>query len=100
MMASFELGWPWLSQWWVNAGLMLFIALMMVSRVPTMSIKKVRIPPQQVLIVLVGAGVLVAFLTAYFWLTLASIGVIYVLLIPYVAIIAHRQRRREMLEIP
>ena len=82
MLASFSLDWAFLSTWWLNAGLLVFIAAMMVSPVPTLSLKKLRVSRSRVLPVLVGVAALVACLAADFWLTFSVIGVCYVLLIP------------------
>ena len=82
MYASFEWGdWiirsPYLGALWI-AG----IAMLMVSRVPTLSLKKFRIPHRFVMPMLLGIGLLAAFLTTAPWPTLLLMGVLYLASIP------------------
>jgi CDP-diacylglycerol--serine O-phosphatidyltransferase len=82
LVASFEFGavpfrWPVLSLVTTVA-----IALLMVSRVPTFSFKKVRIPHDYVAALLVGVALLAAFLTTEPWATLLVVGLVYLCTIP------------------
>jgi CDP-diacylglycerol--serine O-phosphatidyltransferase len=82
MFASFEWGdWivrsPYLNALWI-AG----IAALMVSTVPTISLKKFSIPQRFVVPTLVGIGLLAAFATTAPWPTLTLIGLIYLGSIP------------------
>ena len=97
MMLWFELGDVWSRSWTLNAAVVLFTALMMVSRVPTFSIKMVtvRVKPEWVLPTLVGAGVLVAALVSVPWRTLLAIGVLYLASLPLSVIAARRLQRRD-----
>jgi len=58
------------------------IALLMVSKVPTVSLKRIRIPHHMVVPTLLGFGVATAFLTTEPWLTLTLVGIVYVGSIP------------------
>ena len=69
---------------------MLVVALLMVSRLPTYSIKRVRIPHRHVMAALLVFGLLAALLVSIPWLTLLGVGVVYVGSMP-VAVIAHRR---------
>ncbi len=58
------------------------IGLLMVSKVPTYSFKKMRIPQRLVLPVLIGCGLLVAALVSAPWITLAVVIMVYLATIP------------------
>jgi CDP-diacylglycerol--serine O-phosphatidyltransferase len=90
LYASFEWGdWivrsPYLSAVWIVG-----IAFLMVSTVPTLSLKKFRIPHRFVMPTLLGVGVMAAFLTTAPWPTLVLIGMLYLGTIP----LTHRSARR------
>ena len=69
------------------------VALLMVSRVPTVSLKRIRIPHDLVVPTLLAVGVLTAFFTTAPWPTLTLIGIIYVGSIPVTVIAYYRLRR-------
>jgi CDP-diacylglycerol---serine O-phosphatidyltransferase len=91
IMATFEFG-PgyFFSHPYFVGAVMLVVALMMVSRLPTYSIKRVRIPHRHVMAALLVFGLLAALLVSIPWLTLLGVGVVYVGSMP-VAVIAHRR---------
>ncbi len=68
---------------------------MMVSRVPTFSIKKIRIAPEQVLPTLLVASVVIVGLVVETWLTLSLIGLLYLLSLPVSVVVgaAHARAR-------
>jgi CDP-diacylglycerol---serine O-phosphatidyltransferase len=93
MYASFEWGdWiarsPYLCAVWV-AG----VAFLMVSRLPTLSLKKFSIPHRYVMPTLLGVGLLAAFATTAPWPTLVVIGTLYIGTIPLTVRAATRHRR-------
>lgn len=93
MYASFEWGdWivrsPYLGAMWI-AG----IALLMVSRLPTVSLKKFRIPHHFVMPTLLGVGLLAAFVSTAPWPTLLLVGLIYLGSIPLTVRAAAKARR-------
>jgi CDP-diacylglycerol---serine O-phosphatidyltransferase len=93
MYASFEWGdWlvrsPYLSAVWI-AG----IASLMVSTLPTLSLKKFTIPHRFVMPTLLGVGLLAAFVTTAPWPTLVLIGALYLGSIPLTMRAAGRSRR-------
>jgi CDP-diacylglycerol--serine O-phosphatidyltransferase len=82
MFISFEWGdWivrsPYFNAVWISA-----VALMMVSTIPTVSLKRIRIPPHFVIPTLLGIGVMTAFFTTAPWPTLTFAGVVYLASIP------------------
>lgn len=93
LFASFEWGdWlirsPYLNAVWI-AG----IAVLMVSRVPTLSLKKFHLPQHYEVPAFLGIGLLVAFLTTAPWPTLLLIGLLYLGTIPLTWRRARRVRR-------
>lgn len=70
------------------------VALLMVSRIPTMSLKSFRVPAKFVLPTLVFVGVAAAFLPIKPWPTLTAIGFIYLASIPISIYTYAAQKRR------
>ena len=95
LIASFVLGDAFARSWALNAVFLTFVAGMMVSRVPTFSIKKIRIPPDRVLPTLLLASVVIVGLVVETWLTLSLIGLAYLLSLPFGIVVARRMRERE-----
>ncbi|MDX6751521.1 phosphatidylcholine/phosphatidylserine synthase [Geminicoccaceae bacterium 1502E] len=100
MMLSFIAGAGWPRSWWINAVMLLFVAMMMVSKVPTFSVKRLRIKPDYVLPTLLLVGLLTAFLVTEPWLALSVLGVCYLASIPFSVIVARRLRRQEEAGVP
>lgn len=67
----------------VVALFLLGVSFMMVSKVPTFSFKRVRIPHKWVLPILLVVGLVAAFLVTEPWLTLSGVGVAYMCSIPF-----------------
>jgi CDP-diacylglycerol---serine O-phosphatidyltransferase len=93
MFASFEWGiWiarsPILNAVWIG-----IVALLMVSTIPTFSLKRIRIPSHYVVPTLLGVGLTAAFLTTAPWATLMVVGAVYVASIPLTVRASRRLRR-------
>ena len=93
MFVSFEWGdWisrsPYLNGVWITG-----VALMMVSTIPTVSLKRIRVPHRFVVPTLLGIGVATAFLTTAPWPTLIVVGALYLGSIPLTIRASLRQRR-------
>jgi CDP-diacylglycerol---serine O-phosphatidyltransferase len=93
MFVSFEWGdWiprsPYLNAVWISA-----VALLMVSTVPTMSLKRIRIPPHLVVPSLLGVGVMAGFFMTAPWPTLTFVGALYIGSIPLTIRAYYRLRR-------
>ena len=93
IMASFEWGdWifrsPYLGGLWITG-----IAALMVSRIPTLSLKKFHLPHDYVVPIFLGIGVLAAFLTTAPWPTLVLVGLLYLSSIPLTVRATSRLRR-------
>lgn len=65
------------------AVVLLGVSFLMVSKIPTYSFKKIRIPHKWVLPILLLVGLLAAFLVTEPWLTLAVVGLLYLASIPW-----------------
>ena len=97
MFISFEWGGGW-ADWiarspYVNAVWISGIALMMISTLPTVSLKRVRIPHRFVIPTLLGIGVMAGFFTTAPWPTLTFVGAVYLGSIPLTIRAAARARR-------
>jgi CDP-diacylglycerol--serine O-phosphatidyltransferase len=93
LFVSFEWG-DWIARSpYVNAVWLAGIALLMISRVPTVSLKPIRIPHEWVLPTLLGVGVMAGLFTTAPWPTLTFVGAVYVGSIPFTVRAYYRLRR-------
>jgi CDP-diacylglycerol--serine O-phosphatidyltransferase len=93
MFVSFEWGdWiarsPYLNGLWISG-----VALMMVSTVPTVSLKRIRIPHHLVVPTLLVIVLMTAFLTTAPWPTLIFVGLLYLASVPMTVRAASQARR-------
>ena len=79
----------------VNGLVMACVALLMISHVPTFSMKRFTVPINYVLPVLLVIGLMFAALVAAPWPTLTAVGLTYLFSIPVTVFNAYRQRRRD-----
>jgi CDP-diacylglycerol--serine O-phosphatidyltransferase len=82
MVLEFQTGSAFFKSPLVVSVFLLGVSFLMVSRIPTFSFKKVRIPHPWVLPMLLVVGVLAAFLVTEPWLTLSAAGLAYLASIP------------------
>ena len=93
MFVSFEWG-DWLFRSpYLNAVTVSGVALLMVSTVPTVSLKRIRIPNHLVMPTMLGVGVLTAFFTTAPWPTLTVVGFLYLGSIPLTVRAYYRRKR-------
>lgn len=83
LVATLEVGPGWFDSPWLVAPWSVFVAALMISAVPTFSLKGLRIPQHFVVFLLLGVGVLAAALVSAPWATLAVISLLYVLSLPF-----------------
>jgi CDP-diacylglycerol--serine O-phosphatidyltransferase len=83
MFAAFEFGDTFFRTPVLNTFVILAVAGLMVSRVPTFALKRFHVRSEWVLPTLLGVGALAAFLTTEPWATLLVVGVIYVGSFPF-----------------
>lgn len=77
----------------------ILVALLMVSRLPAFSLKRLRVPRRFVGPLLLGVGLLVVFAVKDTWLTAAGVAVAYLLTFP-VSVIYYRRLRNAPVERP
>lgn len=71
---------------------MAVICLMTVSRIPTFSLKSLKIHKEHVIFVLLGIAVLASLLITDLWMTMSFVGMAYIISIPTIAILAYRKK--------
>jgi CDP-diacylglycerol--serine O-phosphatidyltransferase len=104
MFISFEWGGGW-ADWiarspYLNAVWISSVALMMISTIPTVSLKRIRIPHRFVIPTLLGIGVMAGFFTTAPWPTLTFVGAVYLGSIPLTIRAAARARRAAVARQP
>jgi CDP-diacylglycerol--serine O-phosphatidyltransferase len=83
LMLSFELGETFFSSPLVTGLVLIAVAFMMVSRIPTFSLKGLRIPQPYVLVGFIALALLAGFLVTAPWVTLPMIEIVYAASIPF-----------------
>ena len=79
-------------------GMLIFVGILMASRIPTVSLKALRISKAARLPTLVGCLLLIACFATNIWLTLGVIGALYILTIPLVVLMFLRGKARYLRE--
>jgi CDP-diacylglycerol--serine O-phosphatidyltransferase len=99
MIASFAFGFDWVALPYVVGPVMVGVAALMVSRIPTFSFKRLRVPPRSVLPTMLGVGTLIVLVISIPWLTFLGIAGAYLISIP-VSLFSYRRlaRRRPVPE--
>lgn len=87
-------GSAWFQTWYVVMPWVLFIALLMISSVPTYSWSSVRIRRSWRLFALAGIALLGAALLTAPWYTLLAVAILYLLMIPFSLLSYARVKRR------
>ena len=76
----------------------MLIAVLLVSKIPTLSLKKISISPKATGFILLGIGILFISLMFFTFETLLVIGLIYIVSIPLSFFIFKNQSKKESLE--
>jgi len=95
MIAWFAFGHAIWQHWFLNAATLTLVAILMVSRVPTLSVKRLRLRPDQIVPTLAVAGLATALLVTEPWLTLSILALLYLASLPVSILVAARMRRDE-----
>lgn len=82
MIASLASGPGWFDAPWLSGLAAVIVAGLMVSRLPTYSFKRIKVPQHYVLPTLLGVGALAAFLASSPWLTMLGIAALYLATLP------------------
>jgi CDP-diacylglycerol--serine O-phosphatidyltransferase len=90
VMVWLQMGWDAARLPLVNAAVLLGIAFLMISHVPTFSIKRFTVPHRYVLPVLLLVGLCFASFVSAPWATLIVIGAIYLTSLPF-GVVMHRR---------
>ncbi|HXS48790.1 MAG TPA: phosphatidylcholine/phosphatidylserine synthase [Sphingomicrobium sp.] len=90
----------WFQAWYVVMPWVLFVALLMISSIPTYSWSSIRIRSSWRLLALAGIAVLGAALLTAPWHTLLVVSVIYLLMIPFALASYARVKRRRASAAP
>ncbi len=85
---------------YLNAGWMMLIAFLMASRIPTFSIKRVRIARRFIMPLLLFVGVFAAIFFSYPWQLLSVIAVVYLASIPFAILSYRRLKEQEQAGVP
>lgn len=94
MVLSFEFDSAFFSSQILVGAVMLLVAFLMVSRVPTFSMKRFRVPARWVVPLMVVVGLAAAMLVTEPWATLGLVGVVYLGSIPFAAASFRRLKAR------
>jgi CDP-diacylglycerol--serine O-phosphatidyltransferase len=78
LICQFEFGWDGFRSPWFSALVLAAVGTLMVSRVPTFSLKRIHVPREWALAVLLAIGAIAALASTEPWATLLVIGLIYV----------------------
>lgn len=100
LIASFELEQDYLRTPLLVGLWLVLIAALTVSRIPTFSLKKVRVPQVMVLPVLLAVGVATTALVTEPWLTLVVVALVYLASIPFSIRATMRLRRAMVRTVP
>jgi CDP-diacylglycerol---serine O-phosphatidyltransferase len=95
LMVSFETEAAWPSHALVVGTVLVLVGGLMVSRLPTFSFKKGRVPRHLVLPALLGAALVMGVIASSPWIGLSLLGLVYVSLIPFSWMSYQRQARQD-----
>jgi len=82
MIVEFQMGYGVLDRPVVTGPWLFLVAILMISRIPTWSLKAIKIPREYVMAVFVALAVMTALLASYPWVVLGIIGLLYLGSIP------------------
>ncbi len=95
LMVSFEIEAAWPRHALVVGTVLVVVGGLMVSRIPTFSFKKGRVPRHLVLPALLGAALVMGVIASSPWIGLSLLGLVYVSLIPYSWFTYRRQLQQD-----
>ena len=95
LMVSFEIEAAWPRHALVVGTVLVVVGGLMVSRIPTFSFKKGRVPRHLVLPALLGAALVMGVIASSPWIGLSLLGLVYVSLIPYSWLTYRRQLQQD-----
>ena len=93
LFLSFEYGDTIFRQPLLSAVWMALVAALMVSRIPTLSVKRFRVPHRFAVPIMLAVALVAAFMTTAPWPTLTAVGLAYLASIPFTVRSYNRLRR-------
>ena len=84
---------------WLNGLVLLCVSGLMVSHIPTLALKRAKVPARYFGFVLLGVGTFFVFLISTPWITMAVTGLAYVSSIPYSVLLYRRYERQNPLPV-
>jgi len=93
LMLYVEFEWKFLHSPWLAGPWTLIVAVLMISRLPTYSFKRIRVPHRMVSVAMAGIAALAAAMITEPWVTLAGIVIVYAGTIPFAARSFERMER-------
>lgn len=91
MILSFEFNFLFLKDPRICSAYMAVLCVLTVSRIPTFSLKSLKIHKEHVIFLLLGIAILASLIITHLWMTMAIIGMIYIISIPTIAILANKK---------
>jgi CDP-diacylglycerol--serine O-phosphatidyltransferase len=95
LVVSFEVGAAWPRHPLVVGTGLVLVGGLMVSRLPTFSFKKSRIPPNLFLPALLGGALMIGVIASSPWIGMSLLGLIYLCLVPFSVLSYRRQEARD-----
>ena len=92
MILSFEYNFELLRDPKICSAYMAVLCVLTVSRIPTFSLKSLKIHKEHVMFVLLGIGILASLLITDLWMTMSIVGMLYLVSIPTIALFALRKK--------
>lgn len=92
MILSFEYNFEFLKDPKICSAYMAVLCVLTVSRIPTFSLKSLKIHKEHVMFVLLGIGILASLIITDLWMTMSIVGMIYLISIPTIALFALRKK--------
>ncbi len=93
LMLYVEFEWRFLHSPWVAGPWTLAVAALMISRLPTYSFKRIRVPQRMVSVAMASIAALAAAMITEPWITLAGIVIVYAATIPFASRSLERQKQ-------
>lgn len=90
MILSFEFNFAFLKDPKICSAYMAVLCVLTVSRIPTFSLKSLRIHKEHVIFLLLGIAIFASLLITHLWMTMAIVGIIYIISIPTIAILSNK----------
>jgi len=82
----------------ISSAVILIISILMVSKIPTYSLKRILIPRNLTIFLLLGIGIYLSLVIFYTFVTLFFSGLLYIILIP-ISYLHHKRKSKKLITI-